>query len=580
MLLAVLKRVSLQSPNLARNASFCRPFGQLSSPNHTRVFLRFASVKSNLPPATKAQKKSRKSAESPGAPLPSVTKSTPASVEKGAPPLVTKAASVLANEAGVKNEDSVAKSAPTTKSPPQKIYSPPTETNVPNAPIPPKTEGPPKTNPIVVEKTGTNFEGNSPPPSPAVGVWLMISSVLVLTVVIVGGITRLTESGLSITEWRPITGIVPPLSTEAWEEEFSKYKSYAGIQDVRRLSIEPCLCGYSFVFSFRLNHSISLDDFKRIYFMEWSHRILGRLIGVAFVVPLAYFTITKKISTSLALKLGGLGLLIGVQGALGWYMVQSGLEDSLLETPGAVPRVSHYRLAAHLGLAFALYIGMFSTGISILKDSRFMRTGMASGLPVESLMSALKNPIARRFKAYSWVLTGLVLLTALSGVFVAGLDAGLVYNEWPLMGGRLAPPADELFSPAYAKSESKSDLWRNIFENPTTVQFDHRLLATTTYTGLAMLFAQTFRPAWRTILPPLAVTSARAAFAMANLQVLLGISTLLYLVPVPLAAAHQGGSILLLSAMLHLLISLRRPSTAAQAWRRVMNARVTNAPRT
>ncbi|KAJ6516201.1 cytochrome oxidase assembly protein-domain-containing protein [Mycena sanguinolenta] len=561
MLLAVLKRVSLQSPNLARNAS-CRPFGQLSSPIHSRVFLRFASVKSNLPPAPKAQKKSRKPAASPGTPLSSVTTSTPASVKKGAPPLVTKAPSVLAKEGAVKNEDSVAKSAPTTKSPPQKIYSPPTGTNVPNMPVPPKipsAEGPLQTNPVVVEKTETDSHGNSPPPSPAVGVWLMISSVLVLTVVIVGGITRLTESGLSITEWRPITGIMPPLSTEAWEEEFSKYKATPEFK--------------------MLNHSISLDDFKRIYFMEWSHRILGRLIGVAFVLPLTYFTITKKISTPLALKLGGLGLLIGVQGALGWYMVQSGLEESLLETPGAVPRVSHYRLAAHLGLAFALYIGMFSTGISILKDSRFMRTGLASGLPVESLTSALKNPIVRRFKTYSWTLAGLVLLTALSGVFVAGLDAGLVYNEWPLMGGRLAPPADELFSPAYAKSESKSDLWRNIFENPTTVQFDHRLLATTTYAGLAVLFAQTFRPAWRTIIPPLAITSARAAFAMANLQVLLGISTLIYLVPVPLAAAHQGGSILLLSAMLHLLISLRRPSTAAQAWRRVMNA-ASNAPRT
>jgi cytochrome c oxidase assembly protein subunit 15 len=153
--------------------------------------------------------------------------------------------------------------------------------------------------------------------------------------------------------------------------------------------------------------------------MEWSHRILGRLIGVAFVAPLAYFTITKKISTPLAVKLFGLGLLIGVQGAMGWYMVQSGLEDSLLETPGAVPRVSHYRLAAHLGLAFTLYIGMFTTGMTILKDSRFTRTGMASGLPIESLTAALNNPIVRRFKSYSWALAGLVLVTALSGACFA-----------------------------------------------------------------------------------------------------------------------------------------------------------------
>ncbi|KAJ7688432.1 electron transfer protein 1 [Mycena rosella] len=390
--------------------------------------------------------------------------------------------------------------------------------------------------------------------APAVGIWLMISSVLVLAVVVVGGITRLTESGLSITEWRPITGIMPPLSKDAWEEEFFKYKATPEFK--------------------MLNHSSSLEDFKRIYYMEWSHRILGRLIGVVFVAPLAYFTITKKISTPLALKLGGLGLLIGAQGALGWYMVQSGMEDSLLETPGAVPRVSHYRLAAHLAMAFGLYIGMFSTGMSIIKDRRFVRTGLASGLPDGSFTVAMNNPIVKRFKSFSWALTGLVLLTALSGacVFVAGLDAGLIYNEWPLMGGRLAPPTDELFSPAYAKNEGKSDIWRNIFENPTTVQFDHRILATTTYTGMALLFAQTFRPAWRSMIPPLALTSARAAFAMANVQVLLGISTLIYLVPVPLAAAHQAGSILLLSAMLQLLIALRRPSTAARAWRKLTTA--------
>ncbi|KAJ7047668.1 electron transfer protein 1 [Mycena alexandri] len=394
------------------------------------------------------------------------------------------------------------------------------------------------------------MEPTERPPPLAVGIWLMISSVLVLAVVVVGGITRLTESGLSITEWRPITGIMPPLSPEAWEEEFFKYKTTPEFK--------------------MLNSSSSLEDFKRIYYMEWSHRILGRLIGVVFVLPLAYFTITKKISTPLALKLGGLGLLIGAQGALGWYMVQSGLEDSLLETPGAVPRVSHYRLAAHLALAFALYTGMFSTGMGLLKDLRFARTGFAGGLPIDAFTAAMKNPIGKRFKLYSLALTGLVLLTALSGVFVAGLDAGLVYNEWPLMGGRLAPPTEELFSPAYAKNENKSDLWWNIFENPTTVQFDHRVLATTTYTGIALLFAQTFRSAWRMTLPPLAITGVRAAFAMANVQVLLGISTLLYMVPVPLAAAHQAGSVLLLSAMLQLLAALRRPSAAARAWRNIV----------
>ncbi|KAJ6539046.1 cytochrome oxidase assembly protein-domain-containing protein [Mycena capillaripes] len=556
MLLAALKR--LQSPSFVRNTRslYCcsRPYAQLNSPV---VFRRFASVKSELPPASR---KSRKATEIPPAenlkvPRSSVSKSIPSSVEKGAPPLVTKAASVLAKETA-KSTDPVAKSTPTTKSPPQKTHPPPPTETIPlSASIPPEipsVERPLKS-PTLVDKAEADFTETTPPPAPAVGVWLLISSVLVLVVVIVGGVTRLTESGLSITEWRPITGIMPPLSAEAWDEEFSKYKATPEFK--------------------MMNHSSSLDDFKRIYYMEWSHRILGRLVGLVFVAPLAYFTITKKISTPLAVKLGGLGLLIGAQGALGWYMVQSGMEDSLLETPGAVPRVSHYRLAAHLALAFALYTGMFSTGMAIIKDWRFARTGLASGLPLNSFASAMSHPIGRRFKSYSWVLTGLVLLTALSGVFVAGLDAGLVYNEWPLMGGRIAPPADELFSPAYTKNESKSDLWRNIFENPTTVQFDHRVLATTTYTGMALLFAQTFRPAWRAMLPPLAVMSARAAFAMANVQVLLGISTLIYLVPVPLAAAHQGGSILLLSAMLQLLIAMRRPSAAARAWRSVMTTK-------
>ncbi|KAJ7067979.1 cytochrome oxidase assembly [Mycena amicta] len=464
---------------------------------------RFASVKADIPKNIPAEKKKN-------------AKSVAPSVEKGSPPLVTKGASALAKDA----LNQALNKTPSTKSPPQ--------TTSPDASTPPP-------------------DALLPPPPPAVGIWLMVSSVLVLVVVVVGGVTRLTESGLSITEWRPITGIIPPLSKEAWQDEFEKYKATPEFK--------------------MLNHSMTLDDFKRIFYMEWSHRILGRLIGLTFVVPLAYFTITKKISSPLALKLSGLGLLIGAQGALGWYMVRSGLEDSLLDTPGAVPRVSHYRLAAHLAMAFALYLGMFSGGMAIIKDWRFVRTGNAGGLPISSFNVALNHPNVKRFKSLSWALTGLVLLTALSGVFVAGLDAGLIYNEWPLMGGHIVPPTEELFSPTYALNSDKTDLWRNVFDNPSMVQFDHRLLATTTYAGIALLFAQTLRPAWRSVIPPLALTSARAAFAMANVQFLLGISTLIYMVPVPLAAAHQGGSILLLSAMLQLLIALRRPGAAARAWR-------------
>jgi len=170
------------------------------------------------------------------------------------------------------------------------------------------------------------------------------------------------------------------------------------------------------------------------------------------------------------------------------------------------------------------------------------------------------------------------------GAFVAGLDAGLVYNEFPLMGGRLAPPLNELLSPHYAApasnnnnddevGESSTGLWRNFFENPTTVQFDHRVLATTTYLATALLFASSRRAAMRAALPPPALSSATALFAMANVQVMLGISTLLYLVPVPLAAAHQAGSVALLTAALHVLLALRRPGAAARAWRRANLAR-------
>lgn len=377
----------------------------------------------------------------------------------------------------------------------------------------------------------------------------MVSSTLVFAIIVVGGITRLTESGLSITEWRPVTGILPPLTHEEWVVEFEKYK---GTPEFKML-----------------NSSASLDDFKFIYRMEWGHRILGRLIGVVFVGPLIYFAARKKISGGMLAKMTGLAALIGVEGFLGWYMVQSGLVESIMDTPGAVPRVSQYRLAAHLGTALALYAGMFSAGLATIKEWKFSKGADWSGVKgISSFQSILNNTSVRAFKIQAWTITGLVFLTALSGAFVAGLDAGLLYNEFPLMGGRLAPPSNELFSPAYAKSADKSDLWwRNIFENPTTVQFDHRVLATTTYFGTALLYVQTFRPALRAVLPPMTCTAVAAAFAMANLQVLLGISTLLYLVPVPLAAAHQAGSVMLLSAVMHILVTLRKPGLAARLWR-------------
>ncbi|EPQ59522.1 cytochrome oxidase assembly [Gloeophyllum trabeum ATCC 11539] len=375
----------------------------------------------------------------------------------------------------------------------------------------------------------------------------MFSSALVFAVIVVGGVTRLTESGLSITEWKPITGILPPLTQDDWNVEFEKYKATPEFK--------------------MLNHSMTVDEFKSIFYMEWGHRVLGRIIGIAFVVPLAYFALRKQLSASMPRQLTAMAALIGVQGLLGWYMVKSGLEDSIVET-NSVPRVSQYRLAAHLGTAFVLYAGMIGTGLAVLFDWKYANKGVWSGLKDgTSWQTILSNPLVKRFSRASWALTGLVFLTALSGAFVAGLDAGLVYNEFPYMGGRLVPPTNELFDPAYAKDPSRSDLWRNVFENPTTVQFDHRVLATTTYFATAALYAASLRPAYKAILPPMAKRFAAIAFGVANIQVILGISTLLYLVPVSLAACHQAGSVALLTSMIHLLVALRRPGAAARAWR-------------
>jgi len=211
---------------------------------------------------------------------------------------------------------------------------------------------------------------------------------------------------------------------------------------------------------------------------------------------------------------------------------------------------------------------MLGTGLAVLSDWKYAKGELWSGADASRWRDVLGNPRVKMFTRFSWALTGLVFLTALSGAFVAGLDAGLLYNEFPLMGGRLAPPTDELFSTAYAKSLDGSDLWwRNMLENPTTVQFDHRVLATTTYLSTCLLYAHSLRPSLRPLLPPLARASVTAAFAMVHLQVLLGISTLLYLVPVPVAAAHQAGSVVLLSTMVYLLTTLRRPGMAARALR-------------
>ncbi|KIJ56577.1 hypothetical protein M422DRAFT_218050 [Sphaerobolus stellatus SS14] len=407
----------------------------------------------------------------------------------------------------------------------------------------------PRRTPVAFFASNSTLSPHGLPPlsPPSVGYWLLFSSALVFSVIVVGGVTRLTESGLSITEWKPITGIIPPITQAQWEEEFEKYKATPEYK--------------------LLNHRMTLPEFKKIYHMEHGHRVLGRVIGIVFFLPFLYFLKSKSLGPKLPYRLGFLASLIGFQGFLGWYMVKSGLEDSFMDTPGAIPRVSQYRLAAHLGAAIVLYAGMLRIGYSVLRDWKFVKKDTWNGVSGDGWQKILNNSRLQRFTKVGWLLTGLVLVTALSGAFVAGLDAGLVYNEFPTMGGRLVPPTDELYSTNYTQNLDKSDIWRNIFENPTTVQFNHRVLAITTYLSTAAFYVSGLSLAKAGILPPITRTLVTAAFAAANVQVALGISTLLYLVPIPLAAAHQAGSIALLTAMIAVVTSLRQPGLAARLWR-------------
>lgn len=362
--------------------------------------------------------------------------------------------------------------------------------------------------------------------SKSVAYWLLGSAASVFGIVVFGGLTRLTESGLSITEWRPVTGSLPPRDQAAWEEEFARYK----------LSPEFKM----------LNSRMNLEEFKQIYWMEWIHRLWGRVVGITFLLPTAYFIIRRRVSKSMALRLVGICGLIGFQGVIGWWMVKSGLKDDLFEQ-GQHPRVSQYRLAAHLGTAFVAYLCMFWNGLHILKEASLLKN------PAESakLLETLQSPKLRPFKRMVGGLSILVFITAMSGALVAGLDAGLIYNDFPWMGQGLLPPKREMFDPFYSHTEDQRDLyWRNALENPVLVQLDHRILATTTFTAIMALWAYSrFSPAVRSTLPRKAQIGMLGVVHLVSLQVALGITTLWYLVPLPLASMHQAGALALLSGV-------------------------------
>lgn len=377
-----------------------------------------------------------------------------------------------------------------------------------------------------------------------VAYWLLGSAASVFGLVVFGGLTRLTESGsvyhapfllvrhlrharLSITEWRPVTGSLPPTSAADWASEFAKYKSSPEFK--------------------LLNPHMTLSEFKSIYYMEWGHRQWGRVVGLSFVLPTIYFIARRRVSARMAFRILGISSLIGFQGVLGWWMVKSGLKDDLF-APGSHPRVSQYRLTAHLGTAFLCYTAMLWNGLSILREHKLLADPVAA----EKTLSILRSPELKIFRRSVAGLAVLVFCTAMSGGLVAGLDAGLIYNEFPYMGLGLTPPKSELFSDFYSHTADKSDIWwRNMLENPSLVQLDHRFLATTTFTSVMGLWAYTkVSPTLKRMLPAACKRGMHGVVGFVWLQVALGITTLLYLVPLPLASAHQAGSLALLTSVL------------------------------
>jgi heme a synthase len=332
---------------------------------------------------------------------------------------------------------------------------------------------------------------------------LVIWAGMVLMIVVIGGVTRLTESGLSITEWAPVTGTIPPLSQQAWEETFQAYQQIPEYQ--------------------QLNRGMTLDEFKNIYFWEYLHRLWARLVGLVIAVIFAYSLFRRGVSRQLNRRLGALLLLTAGQGVLGWFMVMSGLADRT--------DVSQYRLAAHLGLALVIYVVAIWTVADLWWAGDHGSTGNAE----QSLR-----------KAAGWV-TVLVFMTAIMGAFVAGLDGGRVYNTFPLMGGKLVP--DGYFAPV--------PWWRNLFENVTAVQFNHRWIAIATLGAIVWLW---FRGQKQPV-PPVSRHWLHALPIVGAIQVLLGVATLLMVVPIWLAALHQAGAVLLLTASLMFYHGLHRANS-------------------
>jgi heme a synthase len=320
-----------------------------------------------------------------------------------------------------------------------------------------------------------------------VRLWLWVLAALVAATLVVGGATRLTGSGLSITEWRPVTGVIPPLSTADWLIEFDKYRQIPQF--------------------LQMNPDMTLAGFQFIYWWEWGHRMLARSIGVAFAIPFAIFAWNGLISRPLFWKLAGLFLLGGLQGAIGWWMVSSGLSERT--------DVSQYRLAIHMTLACVIFVGLVTLAVRLGGRDHAQATARTGWL-------------AR-------LLVVLVLVQIFIGALVAKTGAGLTFNTWPMMDGRLFPPLEQLLPMA--------PRWLNFFENVMTIQFTHRIVAYVLF-GVALVHAidaqrsGPFHPAKRAVI----------LFALVTAQAILGIVTLLHVSPLSLSLAHQAGAVAVLLA--------------------------------
>ncbi len=323
----------------------------------------------------------------------------------------------------------------------------------------------------------------------AIRLWLLVLFALVCVMIVVGGMTRLTDSGLSITEWRPVTGAIPPFSQEMWLEEFEKYRQIDQYQI--------------------MNQGMSLEEFKIIYWWEWGHRQLGRVIGLVWGLGFLFFWLTKRIPTGWTPRLLGLGALGGLQGAIGWWMVASGLNEGMTA-------VASYRLAVHLGLAFVI-LGLIAWYSFLLNRP-------------ESDLIAARRAREGQLVTLSTALVGLAFLQIILGALVAGIDAGRNYTDWPLMHGVVVPP--ELFD--------LRPLWMNFFENPATTQFFHRKIGYL----LALLALFVWLRGRRSTHG--VTRSASHAMLLAMLaQIVLGVVTVLYGAPWQLAIAHQATAVLL-----------------------------------